>query len=146
MAGCHWSVAALVGGTSTSRSTAHTSRSLAWEDEGGEKQNLENWWEMGESCHCGGRVRRKAVRRSPQERRRRRGEVVLTVRREVEEERGESCEGSSEGSEEHSDEEEQEREDVVPRTVLARTRRSLAQQQLETSSSQQLACLTCLKR
>ena len=146
MAGCHWSVAALVGGTSTSRSTAHTSRSLAWEDEGGEKQNLENWREMGESCHCGGRVRRKAVRRSPQERRRRRGEVVLTVRREVEEERGESCEGSSEGSEEHSDEEEQEREDVVPRTVLARTRRSLAQQQLETSSSQQLACLTCLKR
>ena len=72
--------------------------------------------------------------------------MVLTVRREVEEERGESCEGSSEGSEEHSDEEEQEREDVVPRTVLARTRRSLAQQQLETSSSQQLACLTCLKR
>ena len=100
---------------------------------------------MGESCQCGGRVRRRAVRRSPQERRRRRGEGVVTIRREVEEERGVSCEGSSEGSEEHSEEEEEEREGV-PRTVLARTRRSLAQQQLETSSSQQLACLTCLKR
>ena len=100
---------------------------------------------MGESCHCGGRVRRKAVRRSPQERRGRRGEGVVTTRREVEEERGVSCEGSSEGSDEHSEEEEEEREGV-PRTVLARTRRSLAQQQLETSSSQQLACLTCLKR
>ena len=56
-----------------------------------------------------------------------------------------SCEGSSEASEEHSEEEE-EKGEQVPRTVLARTRRSLAQQQLETSSSQQLACLTCLKR
>ena len=102
---------------------------------------------MGESCQCGGRVRRRAVRRSPQERRRRRGEGVVTIRREVEEESGLSCEGSSEGSEEHSEEEEEEGErEVVPRTVLARTRRSLAQQQLETSSSQQLACLTCLKR
>ena len=99
---------------------------------------------MGESCQCGGRVRRRAVRRSPQERRRRRGEGVVTIRREVEEERGVSCEGSSEGSEEHSEEEEE--REGVPRTVLARTRRSLAQQQLETSSSQQLACLTCLKR
>ena len=73
---------------------------------------------------------------------------MVTIRREVEEEeRGVSCEGSSEGSEEHSEEEEEEREgEGVPRTVLARTRRSLAQQQLETSSSQQLACLTCLKR
>ena len=61
----------------------------------------------------------------------------------LEEER--SCEGSSEASEEHSEEEE-EKGEQVPRTVLARTRRSLAQQQLETSSSQQLACLTCLKR
>ena len=101
---------------------------------------------MGESCQCGGRVRRRAVRRSPQERRRRRGEGVVTIRREVEEERGVSCEGSSEGSEEHSEEEEEEEREGVPRTVLARTRRSLAQQQLETSSSQQLACLTCLKR
>ena len=66
----------------------------------------------------------------------------------MEEESGLSCEGSSEGSEEHSEEEEEEEgeREVVPRTVLARTRRSLAQQQLETSSSQQLACLTCLKR
>ena len=70
----------------------------------------------------------------------------MTIRREVEEERGVSCEGSSEGSEEHSEEEEEEEREGVPRTVLARTRRSLAQQQLETSSSQQLACLTCLKR
>ena len=101
---------------------------------------------MGESCQCGGRVRRRAVRRSPQERRRRRGEGVVTIRREVEEESGLSCEGSSEGSEEHSEEEEEGEREVVPRTVLARTRRSLAQQQLETSSSQQLACLTCLKR
>ena len=62
----------------------------------------------------------------------------------LEEER--SCEGSSEASEEHSEEEEEEKGEQVPRTVLARTRRSLAQQQLETSSSQQLACLTCLKR
>ena len=61
----------------------------------------------------------------------------------LEEER--SCEGSSEASEEHSEEDE-EKGEQVPRTVLARTRRSLAQQQLETSSSQQLACLTCLKR
>ena len=61
----------------------------------------------------------------------------------LEEER--SCEGSSEASEEHSEEEE-EKGEQVPRIVLARTRRSLAQQQLETSSSQQLACLTCLKR
>ena len=101
---------------------------------------------MGESCQCGGRVRRRAVRRSPQERRRRRGEGVVTIRREVEQESGLSCEGSSEGSEEHSEEEEEGEREVVPRTVLARTRRSLAQQQLETSSSQQLACLTCLKR
>ena len=98
---------------------------------------------MGESCHCKeGRVKRRAVRRSPQERRRRRGEGAVAVET-LEEER--SCEGSSEASEEHSEEEEAEGEQV-PRTVLARTRRSLAQQQLETSSSQQLACLTCLKR
>ena len=51
----------------------------------------------------------------------------------LEEER--SCEGSSEASEEHSEEEEEEKGEQVPRTVLARTRRSLAQQQLETSSS-----------
>ena len=99
---------------------------------------------MGESCHCKeGRVTRRAVRRSPQERRRRRGEGAVAVET-LEEER--SCEGSSEASEEHSEEEEEEKGEQVPRTVLARTRRSLAQQQLETSSSQQLACLTCLKR
>ena len=72
---------------------------------------------------------------------------MVTIRREVvEEERGVSCEGSSEGSEDHSEEEEEREKEEVPRAVLARTRRSLAQQQLETSSSQQLACLTCLKR
>ena len=86
-------------------------------------------------------MKRRAVRRSPQERRRRRGEGAVAVET-LEEER--SCEGSSEASEEHSEEEE--KGEQVPRTVLARTRRSLAQQQLETSSSQQLACLTCLKR
>ena len=47
---CDWSVAALVGGISTSNSTAPTSRSLAWEDGGDKKENLDRL------SFCDGRV------------------------------------------------------------------------------------------
>ena len=86
--------------------------------------------------------RRGQVRRSPEERRRRhKGELD---RRWRVTESLESCEGSSEASESGSEMETVEAS--VPRSVLARTRRCLAQEQLETSSGQQLACLTCLKK